>query len=84
MLENAWLCEKKELRFILKCYEENVLTNLIWYICKEGLTVNNQRWLICHKTQPTNQPTLPCQGMSVSICDLTYLHLVYKLHEPWS
>ena len=27
------------------------------YIYKEDLALNNQQWLICHKTRPTNQPT---------------------------
>ncbi len=27
------------------------------YMYKEDLALNNLKWLICHRTQPTNQPT---------------------------
>ena len=39
----------------VKCYQQNVFTNHIYLIImyKEDLALNNQQWLICHKTQPT-------------------------------
>ena len=36
----------------------HLFTNHIYLIFmhKEDLALNNLQWLICHKTQPTNQP----------------------------
>ncbi len=42
---------------------KNVITKMclemiyLIYMHKKDLALNNQQWLICHKTQPTNQPT---------------------------
>ena len=52
MLEIIRLCEKKtELRFILKkCVHKSYILNIYTY--KKDLALNNQQWLISHKTQP--------------------------------
>ena len=41
-------------KLIKKCYLQNVFTNHIYliYMYEEDLALNNQQWLICHKTQP--------------------------------
>ena len=47
-------CEKEnELRCVQNHFQKNVFTNHIhlMYIYKHDMELNNQQWLICHKTQ---------------------------------
>ena len=54
---NTWnhltVCKRNELRFVLKCYQQNVFTNHIYliYMYEEDLALNNLQWLICYKTK---------------------------------
>ena len=52
---NTWnhltVCKKKnELKFVEKCYQQNVFTNHIFniHMYKEDLVLNNLQELICH------------------------------------
>ena len=47
------LC-KKDFRYVMKFYLQNVFKNHIYLVnmYKEDLALNNLQWLICHKTQP--------------------------------